>query len=114
MTYFWDLSVGRKSVNPVISAITEKKVIAHAMYAAGSALPGFEPATFSELEPRHWQYLREKTQSQRDRLRPMDESNLEHASAGGDQRADRVARIDETLRRSGERQPATIRWASLA
>jgi Cytochrome c554 and c-prime len=58
----------------------EKKVITHAMYAAGHPpLPGFEPATFSELEPRHWQYIREKDKDRRDRLRPFDESNLEHA-----------------------------------
>ena len=40
----------------------EGKVVTHAMYAAGHPpLPGFETATFGDLEPRHWQYLSEKT-----------------------------------------------------
>ncbi len=38
------------------------KILTHAMYAAGHPpLPGIETATFSEQEPRHWQYLREKS-----------------------------------------------------
>ena len=44
----------------------EQKVVTHAMYAAGHPpLPGFETATFSDAEPRHWQYLREKKSSPR-------------------------------------------------
>jgi hypothetical protein len=39
----------------------EGKVVTHTMYAAGHPpLPGVEIATFSDAEPRHWQYLREK------------------------------------------------------
>ncbi len=58
----------------------EKKVVTHAMYAAGHPpLPSFEPASFSDLEPRHWQYLGEKAKAQRDRLQPFHESNLERA-----------------------------------
>jgi hypothetical protein len=39
----------------------QKKFVTHEMYAAGHPpLPGFEPATFSEEMPRHWQYLRQK------------------------------------------------------
>jgi hypothetical protein len=58
----------------------EKKVVTHAMYAAGHPpLPSFEPASFSDLEPPHWQYLSEQTKAQRDRLQPCDESNLERA-----------------------------------
>lgn len=41
----------------------ERKVVTHAMYAAGHPpLPGFEIATFSEEMPRHWQYPREKSE----------------------------------------------------
>ncbi|MGL4553662.1 MAG: multiheme c-type cytochrome, partial [Gemmataceae bacterium] len=40
----------------------EGKFVTHEMYAAGHPpLPGFEPATFSNEMPRHWQYLREKS-----------------------------------------------------
>ncbi len=46
-----------------IGSHAEGKVVTHAMYAAGHPpLPGFEAATFSEAEPRHWQYLGEKLQ----------------------------------------------------
>lgn len=42
----------------------EGKVLTHAMYAAGHPpLPSFEPATFSDAMPRHWQYLHEKPPS---------------------------------------------------
>jgi hypothetical protein len=58
----------------------EKKIITHAMYAAGHPpLPSFEPANFSDFQPRHWQYIREKLPAQQARLQPFDESNLEHA-----------------------------------
>ncbi len=37
------------------------KVVTHEMYAAGHPpLPSIEVATFSEHEPRHWRYLKEK------------------------------------------------------
>ena len=39
----------------------EGKVITHAMYAAGHPpLPGIEVGAFSDEEPRHWRYMREK------------------------------------------------------
>ncbi len=39
----------------------QNKLITHAMYAAGHPpLSSFEAATFSDQQPRHWQYLREK------------------------------------------------------
>ena len=79
MTDLWD-PVRRSEIcaSCHIGNYKEKKVITHAMYAAGHPpLPGFEAATFSEFQPRHWQYLGEKEKSQRDRLRPFDESNLE-------------------------------------
>jgi hypothetical protein len=81
MTDLWD-PVRRSEIcaSCHIGNYKEKKVITHAMYAAGHPpLPGFEAATFSEFQPRHWQYLGEKEKSQRDRLRPFDESNLERA-----------------------------------
>lgn len=44
-----------------IGNVEEGKVVTHDMYAAGHPpLPGFEPATFSNQMPRHWQYLKEK------------------------------------------------------
>ncbi len=42
----------------------EGKVITHAMFAAGHPpLAGIEVAAFSDLEPRHWRYMREKPQA---------------------------------------------------
>ena len=79
MTDLWD-PVRRSEIctSCHIGNYKEKKVITHAMYAAGHPpLPGFEAATFSEFQPRHWQYLGEKEKSQRSRLRPFDASNLE-------------------------------------
>jgi Cytochrome c554 and c-prime len=55
------------------------KVITHAMYAAGHPpLPSFEVATFSDAQPRHWEYMREKSKPRKDRLNPPhDPRNLE-------------------------------------
>lgn len=40
----------------------ERKVVTHAMYAAGHPpLPSFELAHYTEIQPRHWQLAREKT-----------------------------------------------------
>jgi hypothetical protein len=81
MTDLWD-PVRRTEicVSCHIGNTNEKKLVTHAMYAAGHPpLPSFEPASFSDMEPRHWQYLGEKTKAQRDRLRPFHESNLEAA-----------------------------------
>jgi hypothetical protein len=50
------------------------------MYAAGHPpLPSFETATFSEAQPRHWQYLREKTRERQRRIEPVKQNNLERA-----------------------------------
>jgi len=63
-----------------IGNFQEKKVLTHAMYAAGHPpLPSFEPATFSEFQPMHWQSLRQKNPNQRPRLQPFNPSNLERA-----------------------------------
>jgi hypothetical protein len=54
------------------------KLLTHAMYAAGHPpLPGFEAATFSDAQPRHWQYLREKAPEQLKRIGSIDPENLE-------------------------------------
>jgi len=57
----------------------EGKVITHAMYAAGHPpLPSFEAATFCDLEPRHWQNLKEKSRERASLLKPApDLRNLE-------------------------------------
>ena len=59
------------------------KVVTHAMYAAGHPpLPGFEAATFSDAEPRHWENLSEKLESpeRTSRLNPVpDRDNLEQS-----------------------------------
>jgi Cytochrome c554 and c-prime len=58
----------------------QKKILTHEMYAAGHPpLPGFETVNFSEFQPRHWQYLREKSKDQQTRLVPYNAANLEHA-----------------------------------
>jgi hypothetical protein len=44
-----------------VGNLKEGKFVTHEMYAAGHPpLPGFEIGTFSDQEPRHWEYLREK------------------------------------------------------
>jgi hypothetical protein len=56
----------------------EGKVVTHAMYAAGHPpLPSFEAATFSDAQPRHWEYLREKenTVERWQRLKPAPARN---------------------------------------
>jgi hypothetical protein len=80
MTDLWD---------PVRRALTcaachignyaQGKVVTHAMYAAGHPpLPGFEAATFSDAQPRHWEYLSEKSRTRLERFRPApDPKNLE-------------------------------------
>jgi hypothetical protein len=56
----------------------EGKVVTHDMYAAGHPpLPSFEPATFSDAQPRHWEYLNEKSLERRNRIKPSpDRRNL--------------------------------------
>jgi hypothetical protein len=56
------------------------KALTHAMYAAGHPpLPNFETATFSDAQPRHWQYVREKTRERQKRIEPVKQNNLERA-----------------------------------
>jgi hypothetical protein len=81
MTDLWD-PVRRAEVcaSCHIGNYREKKVITHAMYAAGHPpLPSFEAATFSEFQPRHWQYLREKDDRKQQLLQPFDPNHLERA-----------------------------------
>ena len=53
-----------------IGNYAQGKVVTHAMYAAGHPpLPGFEAATFSEAQPRHWQTLAEKSPERKKRLK---------------------------------------------
>lgn len=81
MTDLWDpASRAATCASCHIGNHAEGKVVTHAMYAAGHPpLPSFEPATFSDAEPRHWQYLREKTPAQQARLQPYDADNREQA-----------------------------------
>jgi hypothetical protein len=45
-----------------VGNMEQGKFVTHEMYAAGHPpLPSFELGTFADQEPRHWQYLREKT-----------------------------------------------------
>jgi hypothetical protein len=62
MTDLWDpVTRAEKCASCHIGNPDQQKVVTHAMYAAGHPpLPGLEAATFSEAQPRHWQYLREK------------------------------------------------------
>ncbi len=54
------------------------KVLTHAMYAAGHPpLPSLEVASYCDLEPRHWQTLREKTPERRARLGKVNAEPLE-------------------------------------
>ncbi len=62
MTDLWDpITRATKCASCHIGNPAELKVVTHEMYAAGHPpLPSFETATFSDAQPRHWQYLREK------------------------------------------------------
>lgn len=62
-----------------IGNYAQGKILTHAMYAAGHPpLPSFEAAAFSDAEPRHWQYLSEKTPARLRRLMTnSDPKNLE-------------------------------------
>lgn len=62
MIDLWDpVTRAAKCASCHIGNPDERKVVTHAMYAAGHPpLPSFETATFSESQPRHWQYLRQK------------------------------------------------------
>ncbi len=66
----WDpKSRVEKCLSCHVGNTAEGKVLTHAMYAAGHPpLPSIETAAFSENEPRHWQYLREKRNKVQQRL----------------------------------------------
>jgi hypothetical protein len=50
------------------------------MYVAGHPpLPSFETATFGDAQPRHWQYIREKTFERQKRIQPIKQNSLEQA-----------------------------------
>lgn len=70
MTDLWDpVTRATKCASCHIGNADEQKVVTHAMYAAGHPpLPGIETATFSDAQPRHWQYLREKRPAIQKRL----------------------------------------------
>jgi len=81
MTDLWD-PVRRAEVcaSCHVGNFQQKKLITHAMYAAGHPpLPSFETAAFSNSQPRHWQYLREKDPGIQKRLQPFDPKNMEQA-----------------------------------
>jgi hypothetical protein len=62
MTDLWDSATrATKCASCHIGNPDEQKVVTHAMFAAGHPpMPGLETATFSDAQPRHWDYLREK------------------------------------------------------
>jgi hypothetical protein len=62
MTDLWNpVTRATKCASCHIGNADEQKVVTHAMYAAGHPpLPGLETATYSDAQPRHWEYLREK------------------------------------------------------
>jgi hypothetical protein len=63
MTNLWDpVRRAETCVACHVGNYIQGKIITHAMYAAGHPpLPSFEAATFSDAQPRHWEYLREKS-----------------------------------------------------
>jgi len=79
MTDLWDpVRRAETCASCHVGHFAQGKVVTHAMYAAGHPpLPGFETATFGDEEPRHWQYLREKTPERLSRLKLPDPHNLE-------------------------------------
>ncbi|MFI5456222.1 MAG: multiheme c-type cytochrome [Isosphaerales bacterium] len=79
MTDLWDpVRRAETCASCHVGNFAQGKVVTHAMYAAGHPpLPGFETATFGDLQPRHWQYLREKTPERLSRLNRPDPHNLE-------------------------------------
>jgi hypothetical protein len=79
MTDLWDpLRRAETCIACHVGNYKQGKVVTHAMYAAGHPpLSSFEAATFSDAQPRHWEYLREKTNERLDRLKPYEPRNLE-------------------------------------
>ncbi len=80
MLDLWDPAKRTKlCVSCHIGNTAEGKVVTHEMYAAGHPpLPSIEMATFSEVMPKHWQYLREKSKEAQ-KLLTYDPSELERA-----------------------------------
>jgi hypothetical protein len=62
-----------------VGCYKQGKVVTHAMYAAGHPpLPSFEPSTFSDAQPKHWEYLSEKSPERWNQVKPPpDRRNLE-------------------------------------
>jgi hypothetical protein len=62
MTDLWDpVRRAETCASCHVGNAAEGKVLTHAMYAAGHPpLPSFEPSSFSDAQPRHWEYLRDK------------------------------------------------------
>jgi hypothetical protein len=62
MTDLWDpIKRVQLCASCHVGNLEQKKFITHEMYAAGHPpLPSFEPASFSNQMPRHWDYIREK------------------------------------------------------
>lgn len=62
MTDLWDpVRRAETCASCHVGNVAEGKVLTHVMYAAGHPpLPSFEAASFSDAQPRHWEYLREK------------------------------------------------------
>jgi hypothetical protein len=81
MTDLWDpVRRAEMCVSCHVGSAAEGKILTHAMYAAGHPpLPGFEASTFSDAQPRHWQYLREKSPEQLKRVGAIDSTNLEQS-----------------------------------
>ncbi len=82
MTDLWDpVRRAETCASCHIGNYAQGKVITHAMYAAGHPpLPSFEAATFSDAQPRHWQYMREKSDLRQKRvIPPPDPRNREQA-----------------------------------
>ena len=78
MVDLWDPVVRtEKCASCHIGDVKEGKYLTHEMYAAGHPpLPSVEVATFGDQEPRHWQYLREKSDKIQ-KLLQFDKNELE-------------------------------------
>jgi hypothetical protein len=96
MTDLWDpVTRATKCASCHIGSPKEMKVVTHAMYAAGHPpLPGLETATFSDAQPRHWQYLREKNEAARKDLKfnPAKREQTELVAVSG------IVALRETMR----------------
>jgi hypothetical protein len=79
MTDLWDpVRCATLCASCHIGDAGQGKVLTHAMYAAGHPpLPAFELASFSDAQPRHWQYLREKSKGRLDRIAPHESPGFE-------------------------------------